>query len=1188
MVQTEQAIIQIMEYQKLSMISRKIIIFFIVITSIFILVSIQNSYADNTIKQIIKIEGIYPADSASADFTIDPPLTNTSKTMTFLSFSHTGEEDHSDTFRSWEVIDNSTLRIYGENTATGNIAEEFIAYIVEYEGDIDVQHLIRTTTASESEGEKSNTIPTSINTTNSFIINKGHNHNADETTIGSEEYERIRIIDSTNWGWFVFDTPNSGDQENRVDVTDWNQDDIFVQRGLATFTTAGSSLTITPPTAVVRDRTILLVSNSCGDINCDLTEGVNDMLWSATLNTDSPPKIVLTKQGTSGEDINFAWELVEFPADFINVQYDSVTMSGGTLTTTDTIATPVIDFDKSIAISTVSTPFGWGGGSTSSGIGGAIDRGMVDIHLDDNNIVQVERGDSTGTNIIEYMVIEFLEPVFPENAQGGNTLLQIVKIEDTFTAGNSFQDYVISPALTNINKTTIIFSMNSTNVGDGDSSTYTKSVEIIDEDTFRVWGSGTATNLGADFLATIIEYTGSSPVFTQYDQLQESESLADTTRTMAISPVNTTGSIFRIMGSTMEDGDPTFGAEEFARTTLASSTSWTKETDLAQDDTETVTRVQVTDFNSNAIFVQRGTGSLAGTTTSISPPIDVNRTDSVLTVNFMTSSNVLGEDPADTGISATLDGSIPTDIDIERNTAGSAIEFAWEIITFPPNSITVQHGIHSQSGGTANATSTITPVSDIDRALAIGTVESFCCRTMGSGNSTTVNDFDSIAGKIELETVDTVRFVRGDDNGSWNVGFQIVEFGGGATFNQTVTDTTTVTDNVDLTINKTAVDFSSVVDVSTNKNITKVGSDLVSVTDVVIPLAVFVVTLNDTGTTVDIVNLNITKQQSEVASILEDINLNTTKIFLDSAVFVDSTTLTRDRELNETDTVSPFDNLNLDITKLVQDVTTVNDSVLIMRFIDLNITDTVIVNDPSIQFIISSIVPAGTGSGGGSTTGTSGLPTLQRLVGLSIISELFHVKAGDVVPSDFIIQTFGQESEEVSLINIKPEDAYISWFQYSPFPDTIEFDTTIDNSRQFSDPTRFRNKALDDFVLTVPTIQCKDLSVFDQPAPCIEKKIYEAPMIFTFEKGGLEFREKHIVTIDATDIIRCDYQCEFVNFITLNWWWLAGILVAFVAMHYAINAVRGKKVRVVSRIDRNYFTSFDANKPRKKFKRGKR
>lgn len=1169
------------------MIKRKLILFFLLLAVIPVYLSIQDSYADNTIKQIIKIEGVYPVNVASVDYTIEPELTDIDKAFVFLSFSHTGEDDHSDTFRSWELIDNSTLRIYGESTATGNNAEEFIAYIVEYEGDVSVQHSTRVTTASESEGEKSVTI-SAVNLTNSFVISKGHDHDADETTIGSEELDRIRLLTSTTWGWLVFDTPNSGNQNNLVDVVDWNQDDIFVQRGTVTMSSGSATATVSPPTDITKSRTVLLVTYACGT-GCATTEASDDIMMRATLDASSPPDIDFTRVGTE-DDMQISWELIEFPANFVEVHYDSVTMGDGSLFGTDTISDPVIDLDKSVAISSVGTPFGWGGGSASSTVDGAIDRGMVDIELTDNNIVNVERGDSTGTNIIEYMVIEFLEPVFSQNPQGTNTLDQIVKVEGTYS-GSGFQDFTISPSLTNTDKTLVFMSINSSNSNAG-SSFFTKNWQIIDGDTLRIWGTEDGTNQNADFIATIVEFDGSSPIFTQFDQLQLPQEMSDTTHTMAMSTVNTTNSFINSMGQSVVvafggDVDASIGDEEISRLTLTGATSWLHEHDNPQDVHSSTYRVMITDWNQNNVFVQSGTGSMAGTSTVITPSTAIDREDSILLVTYQTSAVSVNEQPNDSAISAQFDSS--NHIVIQRNSAGSAIEYAWQVITFPEDFISVQHGNHTQSAGQENQTSTVTSVGNINNSFAIGTVSaSLTGLNVGRGSSAVDSDFDAVTGKIELENPTTVRFTRGDDTGSWDLGYQVIEFTAGQEFNVTVTDTTTATENQDFIINKTAVDFSSVVDMETSMNITKVGSDLVSASDVVIPLAVFVVGINDTETTVDVVNLNITKQQSEIASVLENINFNTTKVFLDSAVVVDSTTLTRERGENATDTVSPFDNLDLDITKLVQDVTTATDDVVIIRLIDLNITDIVIVNDPSIQFIISSVVPTGTGSGGGSSSGTSGLPTLQRLVGLSITSELFHVKAGDVVPSDFIIETFGQENEKVSLVNIVPDDAFISWFQYSQFPDTVEFDTTIDSSRQISDPTRFRNKALDDFTLTIPTIQCKDLSVFDQPTPCIEEKIYEAPMIFTFEKGGLEFREKHIVTIDATKIIRCDYICEFVNFITINWWWLAGILIAFMTMYFAINAVKGKKVRVFTRVDRGYFTSFDTNKPRRKFKKGKR
>ncbi len=733
--------------------------------------SVNEAYAVNTIKQVIKIEDIYPADVASFDVPIDPPLTDLSKTFVFMSFSHTGEEDHSDSFRSWEIIDSDTLRIYGENTALGNNAQEFYAYIVEYTGDVSVQHSSRTWATSESAGEKSVVI-SAVTPAETMIVSKGHDHDASETTIGSEELDRIRLLTGTTWGQLIFTNPNTSPQQNLVDIVDWNDPAILVQRGILTMSSGSATATVIPATDVVRTRTMLLVTYTCGT-GCGTSEASDDIMLRATLDTNPTPDIDFTRVGTE-DDLQIAWELIQFPATFARVQHDSITFADTVAFATDAI-TAVTDFDKSIVISTVGTPFGWGGGSSSSTVDGAIDRGMVDIHLADNALVSAERGDSTGTNIVEYQVIEFLEPVFAQNPQGTNTFLQVIKVEGIFASGDTIEDYTISPALTNVDKSIIFVSMNSTNSEELGSSQFAKSWDIINPTTLRFYGSGTGAgvNIGFDFIAYIIEFDGTSPIFTQYDQLQYPEDLSDVTHTMQISTVNTTGSFIHSMGTTMENNDPTFGSEEFTRITLTSGTSWLHETNDVQDEPETVTRIMVTDFNEDEIFVQRGTGTMAGLTTSITPPIVVDREDSILIVNFMTSSGTVGEDPADTAIRSTLDGS--NNIVITRNSAGSGIPFAWELITFPEDFISVQHGVQSQSAGVENNTATITAV-DLTKSVVTGTVHSFFSQSLGSGSSTTVNDFDSVTGLLELEDSTTVRFVRGHDQGTWDVGYQVISF----------------------------------------------------------------------------------------------------------------------------------------------------------------------------------------------------------------------------------------------------------------------------------------------------------------------------------------------------------------------------------------------------------------------------
>jgi hypothetical protein len=151
----------------------------------------------------------------------------------------------------------------------------------------------------------------------------------------------------------------------------------------------------------------------------------------------------------------------------------------------------------------------------------------------------------------------------------------------------------------------------------------------------------------------------------------------------------------------------------------------------------------------------------------------------------------------------------------------------------------------------------------------------------------------------------------------------------------------------------------------------------------------------------------------------------------------------------------------------------------------------------------------------------------------------------------------------------------------------LRFDTEVDTSRTVNDPARFKNTALESFVLTVPLISCEGLDPFVTPVPCIDPLVYEIPIIFSITKGGVEFKEKHIVTVDATERIPCDIICEIVDFITQNYWWLAGILIVFMMMFFLRGAITKRGVRTARRVNKNHFTSFSANTPKRKFKRGK-
>jgi len=170
--------------------------------------SFQPAFADNEIRQVIKIVGLYPADVASVEFVIDPPLENIDKTFIIFTVRHTGENDASDTIKSIEIIDVNTIRLKGEDTATGNNAVEFIAYIIEYDpsSTIDVQH-IQESLASTS-GTQTFTMA-SVNETNSMIISRGQHLNVSATAVGNNDFLRIRIISPTTWEVNIDSTPDT-------------------------------------------------------------------------------------------------------------------------------------------------------------------------------------------------------------------------------------------------------------------------------------------------------------------------------------------------------------------------------------------------------------------------------------------------------------------------------------------------------------------------------------------------------------------------------------------------------------------------------------------------------------------------------------------------------------------------------------------------------------------------------------------------------------------------------------------------------------------------------------------------------------------------------------------------------------------------------------------------------------------
>jgi hypothetical protein len=819
-----------------------------------------------------------------------------------------------------------------------------------------------------------------------------------------------------------------------------------------------------------------------------------------------------------------------------------------------------------------------------------------------------------------------------------NEVSQIIKVTGSLVGGVEDEEFLLPSAVTDQNKTIIFMSVR--HIGDGEAKQTYRSWDFVNNTAIRFHGSSDvpASNLAMDFVAYLVEFTATSDMVKQNGTLIVDGADVNKEFVATLSPiVNTTNSFFTFDGLTMDHSDVSWGSEEFGLMRVLNDTTWGYEPFDAPNTGNTEVRFSVVDWNNVGFVRQNGTGTLLSSelldTIVPSPAVNRNHTMILVTTQIEDELDATADEHS---VTATLNPS--NSIEIERDdaicpTSNCEVNYSWELLTFPTTFANVTHGLISETNATAGNVEQrefdILPSPVIvSNTIAIGTVQT----PLGLGQSRSggggAGSWDRNTWTIELFNTTHVRAIINDGQEESNLTYQVIEFlsvgvvnldildiatavdlsqnkivtkvasdiagtadtvSTGVIFVVNLDDTGTVTDVTSINVSKLAEDAVNVGD-DPEFNITKLLTDSSVISDNVITSRTRDVSILDTATVNDLVIFNVTKQFQDVASGLDNINKDTTKIFLDTTSIVDSTDASLSAGVSETDITSISDSIIFDATKTFEDISDISDDVVLLRTRDLVLIDIVDVNDPSILFIVSTVVPNGTGTPAGSGGGIpSGTPFFQRLVGLSIISELFNVEPADRVPSDFIIETFGNENLPVIITNIQADQQFASWFEFSSFPDTLLFDTAVDTSRTFSDPARFKNSALDDFVLNIPSLACDDLDPFVSQVPCVDPIIYEAPVTFTFKKGGVEFRESHIVTIDATQAIVCDELCQLVDFMTQNYWWLAGIIIVFMMMYFLGGTIlKGKPIRTIRRVDSRHFTSFEAGKPKKKFKRGKR
>jgi len=618
----------------------------------------------NSLRQIVKIDDTYnDVVNGYDDFPIIPALTNVDKAIAFVSFEHTFMQDAADSWKSWEILDVNTLRIHANSDDPVNTNPmDFEAIIVEFTGSspMIVEQDVYVTDTPDDNIE---VIPINpITPAESMIVLAGHDLDADDTFEGDEEFDKVRIFDANNWEWEIENDVNTGPQNIRAQIIDWNDPNVFAQRNEIDMS-ATTSLTLvggTDFTAIDPTRTLLFVSYIWGP--GDEIEPRDALSATLTNNGD----IVFTR-GSAAQGMTIAWELVEFPQDFIRVEHREINQGSGTGDSTITVNNVGPD-TRAFATGTVVLPFGQGGGYAASATDRAIDRFMWTVDLESSNSVRVIRGDSTGAGTLGIQVVTFnkfrelsdsvtindgilgitltdsaivsdsisyqvnitlTDSVVTSDsitANIPNVFEQIVKITGTYTTDVVFEDFPIVPPLADANKA---FAFVSFRHGFSDYADTWKSYEIVDENWFRIYGTpdGAVVNT-VDFVATIVEFESSSGLNIQ--QVSETVAAGPPAGENAFAigtSIDPSESMIIYSGNYHDADEDTIGAEELAKVRIIDADNWGWEVRNNPNTGDTILRAQIIDWNDPNVIAQRGDSiSMPDPTLTITPPVAVDPT----------------------------------------------------------------------------------------------------------------------------------------------------------------------------------------------------------------------------------------------------------------------------------------------------------------------------------------------------------------------------------------------------------------------------------------------------------------------------------------------------------------------------------------------------------------------------------
>jgi len=1139
---------------------------FVIAILTYIPMGVGSAHA-TSIKNIQIFQGTYTAGTDQVDFLLpEGAVDDIDRTFMIITFNHTTASDQEIVYRSWNFTNSSAISLYGTSADPSSNAElKFTAYIIEtFDGN--VQHLLFNLSASQPEGEFVLPLDNTVNATSSFLIWNGQDHDAIEGTWGSEELARVRLINSTHWGYQVGDTPNTEPTNIRVSVIEDVTNTVFVQNGTGTINGTTPSLTFLPPVNVTQEASILLCTYFIE--NGALNERPRDSTMSCGLDplvTNASITAMSSITG-SGMNINFHWQLITDLFDNeTEIEHGSETISGGVGAVAETIGE--VNATNTIALLGVQTPFGHGYGQSDAPASGNYDRVAFSLFFTTNTTLNIQRADSGNTGVVEWQVLEFLSVgVNPQKFVNITDTVAVIDVSTEFDVTKEFSDtatvndevnataMVLEEVdLTDIATVTDQVQLNITK-GLIDIATATDQVNLIIDKTLI----DIATVLDTVETMAIIEQNETdTAIVTDEVNLIINKTLADiatvldtveTTLTIEVNQTDTatvTDEVNLIINKSLADIAIVLDTVETTRTFEQNQTDTATVTDQVQlIVTKALLDIATATDNVDLIINK--------TLVDIATVLDTVETEAVININLNDTATVT--DQVQLNITKSLQ-------DITTATDQVNLIINKTVIDIATILDTVETTLILQENQTDTAIVTDDVLLNITKAL--------------QDTATATDQVNLIINKTLIDVATVVDAVNVTTT------FDVMA----------MNDTATILDEVQLNTTKTLQDIASATD-QVNLIINKTLTDLTTVVDTVETILVVVRELNDTATVIDQVNLTINKTVIDSTTVIDvGTRLNITKVIADVTLVADQVQLQVIAEVTQTDIASVLDQVELEIFKGILDGVIVVDQVDVQNIIQINITNIAIVSDTVTLTVTGAPSVPITGGGGG------GLPSesFQRLIGLNIMSEVISVGLSDEVPTEFEIEVFGQQFEDTFITDIEPDPDFSTWFEFT-VPDELEFMITIDTERTINDPRRVSNIALNDYLVLAPPIPCSQIDPFeavpDVPVPCLEPILYQIPVEFEFKKGSSIFHEDHIVIVDARIPVA---ECVVFGFVVPvivcliieNILWIivtVGIFFIFVLLARR----RKDRLRIVRRIKRGELTSMAEREVKRKFKRGRR